>query len=165
MVDLGLISGFLQLVIGFHWKGWFWCIPTPDFCGQHPCRFFVCFYVTFAKTLDFFMFFQWFFRCHTCLLSLPALCAAWTGCWRCGEGSLFADSEIGRNFYGWSGVDFRIFVIFHRLSLKMGVLVHPHSGLLWPASLPGFFVCFVIVIFEKKHDLCCFSDDFSWQWT
>ena len=43
------------------------------------------------------------------------------------------------------------FVVLHRFYLKIVVLVHPHSGLLWPASLRFFFV--VDVTFEKKHDL------------
>ena len=44
------------------------------------------------------------------------------------------------------------FLIFYRFLLKMGVLVHPHSGLLWPASLPGAFFLFLNVTFAKKHD-------------
>ena len=32
-----------------------------------------------------------------------------------------------------------VFLIFHRFVLKMGVLVHPQLGLLWPASLSLFF--------------------------
>ena len=53
---------------------------------------------------------------------------------------------------GW----FPDFFIFHRFLLEVGVLVHPHSGLLWPASLPGaFFVfechfcrstCFLVIV-------------------
>ena len=68
---------------------------------------------------------------------------------------LYPDSEIGRNFYGWRGVDFRIFSIFHSFLLKMGVLVHPQLGLLWPASLPGAFFFFLMSLLTKNtffHD-------------
>ena len=46
------------------------------------------------------------------------------------------------------GLISEVFSIFHRFSLKMGVLLHPHSGLLWLASPPFFFV--VNVTFAKK---------------
>ena len=59
-------------------------------------------------------------------------------------------SEIGRR-----GIDFHLFFIFHRFLLKMGVLVHPQSGLLWPASLPGAFLLLLVnVTFAKKHYFC-----------
>ena len=58
--------------------------------------------------------------------------------------------EVG-GFLWLTGVDFLISSTFHKFLLKRGVLMHPHSGLLWPASLPGaFFV--VNVTFEEKHD-------------
>ena len=34
----GVDFRFFLFFIGFHWKWGFWCIPSPDFCGQHPCR-------------------------------------------------------------------------------------------------------------------------------
>ena len=36
-------------------------------------------------------------------------------------------------------LDESILGFFDWFPLEMGVLVHPHSGLLWPASLPGAF--------------------------
>ena len=56
-----------------------------------------------------------------------------------------------------------VFLFFHRFLLEMGVLVHPHSGLLWPASLPCVFVfLFVLyVTFEETHDFLLFFNDVS----
>ena len=45
---------------------------------------------------------------------------------------------------------------FHRFSLKIGVLVHPQSGLLWPASLPGSFLLLLNVTFVEHHYLLSF---------
>ena len=57
-----------------------------------------------------------------------------------------ADSEIGTNFYGWSDPDFRILSICYWFSLKNWVWVHPHSEILWPASLPLFVECYCFLI-------------------
>ena len=39
-------------------------------------------------------------------------------------------------------LDESFFWFFDWFPLEMGILVHPQSGLLWPASLPFFFVVF-----------------------
>ena len=49
--------------------------------------------------------------------------------------SHLAESEIGDNFYGWRGVDFRIPLMFSGFAWKMGVLVQPHFGHLCGAVL------------------------------
>ena len=51
-----------------------------------------------------------------------------------------------------TGGRFPYFFDFHKFVLEMVVLVHPQSGLLWPASLSGFLFCFLNVTFEEKHD-------------
>ena len=48
------MNRFFGFLMGFHWKWGCWCIPSSDFCGQHPCRFLcVCLKVTFAEKQDF----------------------------------------------------------------------------------------------------------------
>ena len=60
MVDLGLISDFFLILIGFPWKCRFWCIPTPDFCGQLPCRRLFLVMSLLWKNISVFYDFQWF---------------------------------------------------------------------------------------------------------
>ena len=55
-------------------------------------------------------------------------------------------------------LDESIFRFFDGFPLEMGVLVHPQSGLLWPASLPGAFFCFFVMSLLLKNMI---FDDFQ----
>ena len=47
-----------------------------------------------------------------------------------GGQTIFPDSDLGNIFQSWSGVAFRILLIFNWILLNMRVLVHPSPGLL-----------------------------------
>ena len=54
MLDLGLISRFVYMLMGFEWKCGFWRTPTLRSCVVQPCQFCSRMHVTFDRVFDFY---------------------------------------------------------------------------------------------------------------
>ena len=74
-----------------------------------------------------------------------------------------ADSEIGTNFYGWSGVDFRFFSIVRRFLWKKNGGFGASPARTSVASIPagGVFLFSSNVTFAKEHVSNVFSSKMS----
>ena len=105
---------------------------------------------------------KWGFWCiptpDDCLqASWQGFCLFWK-IWPAGQRISGQPAGRLRNSDGWWNPDFQVFPIFYWFYLKIGVLVHPHSGRLFVGFLAGafFFVeshfwektCFFVVIFK-----------------